>query len=155
MACTLTQATSYLALAGAGSIALAAPTFILVYLLGGARGPFHSELLHEHVAAAQRSTMLSAVSLSLMAGGLVSTLTLPVLEGMAGIPWTWALVGGVLAASSLLYLAIPDRPTSADDRWVESHVTAVDGNTVVDLGGTRHRLPETDLTPVVREATGS
>jgi hypothetical protein len=84
----------------------------MVYLSGGARGPFHNELLHEHVAAPQRSTMLSAVSLSLMAGGLVSSLTLPVLEGVAGIPWTWALVGGVLAASSLLYLAIPDRPTS-------------------------------------------
>jgi Major Facilitator Superfamily len=113
MACTLTQATSYMGLAAAGSIALAAPTFVMVYLLGGARGPFHNELLHEHVAAAQRSTMLSAVSLSLMAGGLVSTLSLPVLVGMAGIPWTWALVGGVLAASALLYLAIPDRPASA------------------------------------------
>jgi hypothetical protein len=41
----------------------------MVYLSGGARGPFHNELLHEHVAAPQRSTMLSAVSLSLMAGG--------------------------------------------------------------------------------------
>jgi hypothetical protein len=111
MACTLTQATTYLALATAGTIAAAAPTFIMVYLMGGARGPFHNELLHEHVAAEQRSTMLSAVSLSLTAGGLVSSLTLPALVGAAGIPWTWALVGSVLAASSLLYLAIPDRPT--------------------------------------------
>lgn len=111
MALTLTQGTIYLALAAAGSIVVAAPTFIMVYLMGGARGPFHNELLHEHVAAEQRSTMLSAASLSLMAGGLVSSLSLPALETVAGIPWTWALVGGVLAASSLLYLAIPDRPT--------------------------------------------
>ena len=111
MACTLTQATIYLALAAAGSIVVAAPTFIVVYLMGGARGPFHNELLHEHVAAERRSTMLSAASLSLMSGGLASSLSLPALEAVAGIPWTWALVGGVLAASSLLYLAIPDRPT--------------------------------------------
>lgn len=111
MALTLTQATIYLALAAAGSIVVAAPTFIVVYLMGGARGPFHNELLHEHVAAEQRSTMLSAASLSLMAGGLAGSLSLPALEAVAGIPWAWALVGGVLAASSLLYLAIPDRPT--------------------------------------------
>lgn len=111
MACTLTHATIYLALAAAGTVVVAAPTFIMVYLMGGARGPFHNELLHEHVVGEQRSTMLSAVSLSLMAGGLVSSLTLPALVGEAGIPWTWALVGSVLAASSLLYLAIPDRPT--------------------------------------------
>jgi hypothetical protein len=55
--------------------------------------------------------MLSAASLSMMAGGLVSSLCLPALVGVAGIPWTWALVGSVLGASSLLYLAIPDRPT--------------------------------------------
>jgi Major Facilitator Superfamily len=111
MACALTSATIYLALAAAGSIAVAAPAFIMVYLMGGARGPYHNELLHEHVAAEQRSTMLSAASLSLMAGGLVSSLTLPALVGVAGIPWAWALVGSVLGASSLLYLAIPDRPT--------------------------------------------
>lgn len=111
MACALTSATIYLALAAAGSIAMAAPAFIMVYLMGGARGPFHNELLHEHVAEEQRSTMLSAASLSLMAGGLVSSLTLPALVGVAGIPWAWALVGSVLGASSLLYLAIPDRPT--------------------------------------------
>lgn len=111
MALTLTQATIYLALAAAGSIVVAAPTFIVVYLMGGARGPFHNELLHEHVAAEQRSTMLSAASLSLMAGGLAGSLSLPAIEAVAGIPWAWALVGGVLAASSLLYLAIPDRPT--------------------------------------------
>lgn len=110
MACTLAQATVYLTLATAGSIAVAAPTFVAVYLMGGARGPFHNELLHEHVATEQRSTMLSAISLSLMAGGLVSSLTLPTVVGAAGIPWTWALVGAVLAASSLLYLAIPDHP---------------------------------------------
>jgi MFS family permease len=116
MACTLTQATTYLALAATGTIAVAAPTFIVVYLMGGARGPFHNELLHEHVTAEQRGTMLSAVSLSLMAGGLISSLTLPALVGVAGIPWTWALVGGVLTASSLLYLAIPDRPTPVVQR---------------------------------------
>jgi hypothetical protein len=111
MVCTLTQATIYLALAAAGTIAVAAPTFVMVYLMGGARGPFHNELLHEHVPAEQRGTMLSAASLSLMAGGLVTSLTLPALVGVAGIPWAWALVGSVLGASALLYLAIPDRPT--------------------------------------------
>ena len=111
MACALTSATIYLVLAAAGSIAMAAPAFIMVYLMGGARGPFHNELLHEHVAGEHRSTMLSAASLSLMAGGLVTSLTLPALVGVAGIPGAWALVGSVLGASSLLYLAIPDRPT--------------------------------------------
>jgi hypothetical protein len=104
-------------LAAAGFFAVAAPAFVMVYLLNGARGPFHHELLHEHVAAEQRTTMLSAVSLSLMAGGLVSSLALPAIEGVAGIPWTWALVAGVLATSSLLYLAIPDRPAPTVRRF--------------------------------------
>ena len=117
MVCTLTQATVYMALAAAGFFAVAAPAFVMVYLLNGARGPFHHELLHEHVAAEQRTTMLSAVSLSLMAGGLVSSLALPAIEGVAGIPWTWALVAGVLATSSLLYLAIPDRPAPTVHRF--------------------------------------
>jgi hypothetical protein len=111
MASTLTQAAAYLALAAAGSFALAAPAFVAVYLLNGSRSPFHHELLHEHVPADQRTTMLSAASLSLMAGGLVAGLVLPAVDRAVGIPWTWALVAGVLAASALLYRSIPDRPS--------------------------------------------
>lgn len=126
MACTLAQAAVYMALAAAGSFAMAAPAFVIVYLLNGARGPFHHELLHEHVAAEQRTTMLSAASLSLMAGGLVTSLTLPALEGVAGIPWTWALVAAVLATSSLLYLWIPDRPAPIAPFEPEPERVAVD-----------------------------
>ena len=114
-AATLAQATAYATLAAAGTVALAAPAFVAVYLLGGTRGPFHQELLHEHVTAEQRSTMLSAASLSMAAGALAASLTVPALVEAAGIPWTWALVAGVLAASSLLYLAVPDRPPKALD----------------------------------------
>ena len=113
MAWTLTQATVFMALAAADTFAVAAPAFVIVYLLNGARSPFHHELLHEHVGAEQRSTMLSAVSLSAMAGGLVSSLTLPTLDGLVGIPWSWALVAAGLAISSLLYRSIPDHPTAA------------------------------------------
>ncbi|MGH9243254.1 MAG: MFS transporter [Acidimicrobiales bacterium] len=111
LACTLAQATAYVGLAAAGHIALAAPAFLAVYLLNGARSPFHHELLHEHVSAERRSTMLSANSLTLQGGSFVSSLTLPALATAAGIPWAWALGAGVLAASALLYLPIPDRPT--------------------------------------------
>jgi hypothetical protein len=110
MAATLAQATALAALAWAGGFAAAAPAFVAVYLLGGVRGPFHQELLHEHVAAEQRSTMLSVVSLSMSAGALAASLTVPVLVRAAGIPWTWVVVAGVLAASSLFYRAVPDRP---------------------------------------------
>jgi hypothetical protein len=124
MTATLTQATLYMGLAAAASFAVAAPAFVILYLLNGTRGPFHHELLHEHVAAEQRSTMLSALSLSLMAGGLLSSLTVPTLAGAAGIPWTWVLVAGVLATSSLLYTAIPDRPAPLVHR-TEHERTAV------------------------------
>jgi MFS family permease len=110
LASTLLQASVYAALAAAGSFAMAATAFVMVYLLNGTRGPFHSELLHEHVAPDQRTTMLSAVSLSLMAGGLASSLTVPALQALVGIPCTWALVAGLVATSSLLHLSIPDRP---------------------------------------------
>lgn len=110
LAATVVQAAAYLTLAAAGSVAVAAPAFTAVYLLNGTRGPFHHELLHEHVAAGQRSTMLSAVSLSTVAGGLVASLALPALAGRAGIPWTWAAVAALLAASAPLYLAVPDGP---------------------------------------------
>ncbi|HEX6425708.1 MAG TPA: MFS transporter [Acidimicrobiales bacterium] len=123
MVCTLTQAAACVGLAAAGSFALAAPAFVVVYLLNGARAPFHHELLHDHVAASQRSTMLSAASLSLMAGGLVGSLTLPALAGAAGIPWTWALVGAVLAASALLYRSVPDRPAPIDAPAIGAGVT--------------------------------
>lgn len=123
MACTLTQAAACVGLAAAGSFAVAAPAFVAVYLLNGARAPFHHELLHDQVAAAHRSTMLSAASLSLMAGGLVGSLSLPALAGAAGIPWTWALVGAVLGASALLYRSIPDRRSPVESPPVAAGVT--------------------------------
>lgn len=113
LASTTLQAGAFAGLAASFAVLPAAGAFLLVYLVNGLRGPLHSELLHEHVSAERRSTMLSVESLSAMTGGFACTLALPVLAAAVGIPWAWALVALLVALSALAYLAVPDRPEAA------------------------------------------
>jgi hypothetical protein len=83
--------------------------FIAVYFFNGLMSPHLHELLHEHVPADRRATMVSVSSLSLQSGGFASALTLPALAAAQGIPVTWVLAGGILSLAGLLYLGIPNR----------------------------------------------
>jgi MFS family permease len=110
---TLLHGTAYAVLAASYAVVPAAMAFLAFYLVNGLRGPLHNELLHEHVGAERRSTMLSAESLTLQAGGFTCTLALPAVAAAVGIPWAWAGVAALLAASALFYLVVPDRPGAA------------------------------------------
>lgn len=110
---TVMHGAAYALLAASFAVVPAAMAFLAFYLVNGLRGPLHNELLHEHVTADRRSTMLSVESLTLQTGGLACTLALPTIAAMVGIPWAWAGVAALLAASALLYAAVPDRPDTA------------------------------------------
>jgi Ca2+-binding RTX toxin-like protein len=67
-----------------------------------------------------------------------------VLDGGGGDDVVIQLTGGADRLTSA---------TTADDRWVASHVEIVDGRTTIDVGGNQQQLAVTDLAPIVRDAT--
>jgi MFS family permease len=99
-----------LLLAAAGAVVPATIAFVAVYFCNGLIHPYLAELLHEHVPADRRTTMVSVRSLSLQSGGFAGNLTLPALAAAYGIPLAWVIGGVLLGVSSLLYVGIPDRP---------------------------------------------
>jgi MFS family permease len=102
-----------LALAATGAAIPAAAAFVAVYFFNGLIHTYLAELLHEHVPADRRTTMVSVRSLSLQSGGFAGNLTLPALAAVYGIPLAWVIGGVLLGASSLLYVGIPNRPALA------------------------------------------
>lgn len=109
-------------LAAPAAIAVAIPLigaaglgYVGIYLLLGVAGPLTSELLHGRVAAGQRATMLSAESLALQAGGVVSNLLLGSLVVATSTGAGFIVVAVALVASGVLLLSIGDRPKVASD----------------------------------------
>jgi hypothetical protein len=90
----------------------ASVAFVVAYLFGGLVSPYLQELLHEHVPADRRTTMVSVSSLSLQSGGFVSALTLPAVAAVYGIPVAWVVGGSILGLAALLYVGIPNRATA-------------------------------------------
>jgi len=109
----LLHGAAYAVLAASFAVVPAGAAFLVFYLVNGLRSPLHAELLHEHVSADRRSTMLSVESLSLQTGGFACTLVLPTVAAVTGIPWAWGAVAALLTVSALAYLAVPDRPEAA------------------------------------------
>lgn len=101
-----------LALAAAGDLVAASAAFVAVYLCNGLLSPHLQEVLHEHVPADCRSTMVSVNSLSLQGGNFASALALPALAAVHGIPVAWLVAGVILAMASLLYTGVPNRATA-------------------------------------------
>jgi MFS family permease len=103
---------SVLLLAAAGQFVFAAVALVASYFFNGLMSPYLAELLHEHVPAERRTTMVSVRSLSLQSGGFVGALTLPGLAAMHGIPTAWMLAGSIVGLAALLYAGIPNRATA-------------------------------------------
>jgi hypothetical protein len=112
---TAARGFAMLALAVATPAAPAALAFTFTYLVAGATGPLHRELLHDRVAARERATMVSADSLALMLGGGVASGLLGWAAASAGVGGAWTLAGAVVVLSGLLYLRV-DRASTAVDR---------------------------------------
>ncbi len=101
-----------LVLAVSGTLIAASVAFVLAYLFGGLMSPYLQELLHEHVPADRRTTMVSVSSLSMQSGGFVSALTLPAVAAAYGIPAAWVLGASILGLAGMLYVGIPNRATT-------------------------------------------
>lgn len=108
-----------LMLAAANAVLPAAVALSVVYLFVGIRGPIHNELIHRRVASANRSTMLSADSLSLQLGGFGAALVIPRLADAWSIPWAWLLVALLVILAGWLY---PSAARSSEH--VEEHPAA-------------------------------
>jgi MFS family permease len=101
-----------LALAASGALVAASVGFVAVYFFSGLMSPYLQELLHEHVPADRRATMVSVSSLSLQSGSFASALTLPTLAAVYGIPVAWVVGGAILGLAALLYVGVPNRATA-------------------------------------------
>lgn len=109
---TVVHGSTLAVLAAAAAVVPAAVAFVAFYFVNGFRGSLHQELLHEHVPAQRRSTMLSVESLSLQLGGIASTLLLPTVAAVTSIAVAWAGVAVLVVASAVLYRTVPDRPSA-------------------------------------------
>jgi len=84
----------------------AALLFWLVYLGHGAVASTHALLLNEEIPSHRRSSMLSIESLVSYVGGFIGNAGLGFIAQRTSIPVAWALAGGVLLVSWILYLRI-------------------------------------------------
>lgn len=100
------QGVFLLALSLSSNGVMAGIFFLVVYLHVGLQSPMHQELLHQHVSSSQRSTMLSAESLLMQAGGLLSSLAAPALADRYSIGVVWSVVGAGLVMAAFLYRGI-------------------------------------------------
>jgi Major Facilitator Superfamily len=102
-------------LAVAGTFAAAVIAFAAFYMVCATRIVAENELLHEHVPARSRATIVSAQSLSQQTGGVVASLGLTRVAATAGIPVAWAIGAALLlpAAALLLVVHHPDRDQEA------------------------------------------
>ncbi|MBB2746821.1 UNVERIFIED_ORG: hypothetical protein FHR35_006689 [Microbispora rosea subsp. rosea] len=99
------------ALRGAAGVAATAAAYVLLFTALAVASLLRTELLHQRVAADRRATVMSVDSLQLQFGGLLSSLCLVPLSGIAGVGPVWALTAVVVLASALLYVRLPVSPT--------------------------------------------
>jgi MFS family permease len=93
-------------LAVAGTFAAAVIAFAGFYMLCATRIVAENELLHEHVPAHSRATMVSAQSLSQQAGGVITSLGLTRVAATAGIPAAWGIGAALLLPATALLLLV-------------------------------------------------
>lgn len=84
------------------SVLPAAILFLVIYVLNGFAGPFIDQLLHSESTSAERSTMVSAGSLSIQSGVLVTGTVVAQLAARASIPVAITVAGVFMFAACLL-----------------------------------------------------
>ncbi|WP_079316306.1 MFS transporter [Microbispora sp. GKU 823] len=97
-------------LRGAAGVVATAAAYVLLFTALAVASLLRSELLHQRVAADRRATVMSVDSLQLQFGGMLSSLCLVPLAGIAGVGPAWALTAVVVLASALLYVRLPAGP---------------------------------------------
>lgn len=80
--------------------------FLAVYLLGGLAGPFIDHLLHDESDSRERSTMVSAMSLSTQGGVLVTGTLVAQVAALVSISAALGVAAAAMAVCALLLLRI-------------------------------------------------
>jgi MFS family permease len=101
-------------LAVAGTFTAAAIAFVCFYMACATRIVAENELLHDHVPARNRATMVSAQSLAQQTGGLIASLGLTRVAATASIPLAWAIGAAVLLPAAALLLLVHPHPDDAE-----------------------------------------
>ncbi len=114
--CQVAHGAAFVALALTGGFAAAAALFWGTYLARSAWSSPHLALYNEGLRPANRSAMLSVQSLASYAGAFVGSVALGALADASSIGAAWAVAGAAVAATSLLYLGLDRRPSSASSR---------------------------------------
>ena len=102
--------------------------YLASYWTHGASGPVHYSMVHRHVDADHRTTVVSANSLASQAGGAASGIVLGVVADATSISAAMIVAGVILVGAAPLYLVRPSRPP-AEIRSVE-HVRREDSSAV-------------------------
>lgn len=100
----LIQALVGIALAASGIVGVAGSVaFFMLHEVGrGMFRPIKDAYLHDHIPSSERATMVSFESLSHHVGGVAGLIGSGYLAQAAGVPVTWLVSGGILAASAAL-----------------------------------------------------
>ena len=88
---------------------------LVFYLCNGAAWPLRKALLHARVDAGQRATMVSASSLALQLGGIVSNTVQARIYAAFGPGWAFATAALVLLALAALSLRLTDPPSGDEE----------------------------------------
>ena len=98
-----------------GSVVVLAAGALVFYLCNGASWPLRKHLLHARVSAAHRATMVSASSLALQLGGILSNQVQPRVYEAYGPAWAFGLAGLVLLGLAALSLRLADPPSGDEE----------------------------------------
>jgi len=93
------------------AVAPFALVYLLIYMMIGLLNSPFDALYNARVPSEDRSTMLSLMSLTMQAGGLVGNLVVGFIAGATSISVAWLVASGVVlfSTSGFLYLIIADR----------------------------------------------
>jgi MFS family permease len=98
-----------------GSVVVLAAGALVFSLCNGASWPLRKHLLHERVDAAHRATMVSASSLALQLGGILSNQVQPRVYEAYGPAWAFGLAAVVLHGLGALSLRLTDPPSGDEE----------------------------------------
>lgn len=113
-----------------GSVLVGAAFFIIIYMISGFAHPFSQQILHDNVGSSERATMVSAQSLSVQAGALVTSLGLAQVAAYADISLALWMGAAALVGASLLFLAIDRSQVLASRTATRESLAHQDGRLV-------------------------
>jgi MFS family permease len=106
-------------MAASGGVVVLAAGALVFYLCNGASWPLRKHLLHARVDAAHRATMVSASSLALQLGGILSNSVQPRVYEAAGPDVAFGMAAVVLLGLAALSLRLADPPSGDEEALLD------------------------------------